>query len=152
MLLWVEEGHHEEVAMAESPSPVPTTAAGVVTKPSSSSVPRSVRRIEELVKARGMKVFAVIDHSGEAARVGLEMPPAQVVIFGNPAAGTPVMVRAPLVGLDLPLKVLVWEDSQGQVWLSYTDPAYLGARYSLPDHLGARLAGIEGLVAEAARP
>jgi uncharacterized protein (DUF302 family) len=116
----------------------------VVTKTSPVSVEDTVDRLIALVTSRGMKVFAVIDHSGEAASHGLVLRDTKVVVFGSPEAGTPVMERAPLAALDLPLKVLVWADG-GTTRLSYTRPDVLGARYGLPDELAARLAGIGAL-------
>ena len=116
----------------------------IVTKCSPRSVQETVQRMSELVSAKGLKLFAVIDHSGEAAAHGLELRDTKVVVFGSPAAGTPVMQAAPLAALDLPLKVLVWDDD-GQTRVSYTAPAELGARYELTDELAARLAGIDGL-------
>lgn len=116
----------------------------VITKCAPWSVEESVARLSSLAGARGLKVFAVIDHSGEAAAVGLPLRETKVVIFGSPQAGTPVMQAAPLAALDLPLKVLVWDDN-GQTALSYTKPAALAARYELSDELAARLAGIEPL-------
>src|ERR1700704_5263433 len=116
----------------------------IVTKPSPRSVPDTVDRISELVAAKGMKLFTVFDHSGEAARQGLELRDTKVVVFGSPIAGTPVMQAAPLAALDLPLKVLVWDDD-GQTTLSYTAPGELAARYGLDDELAARLARIDVL-------
>ncbi len=116
----------------------------VVTKTSPRSVADTVARLTSLVEAKGMKVFAVIDHSGEARQAGLDLRDTKLVIFGSPRAGTPVMVAAPLAALDLPLKVLVWSD-QGTTKLSYTAPAALGARYGVSDELAGRLAGIDPL-------
>jgi uncharacterized protein (DUF302 family) len=116
----------------------------VVTKTSPVPVEDTVDRLITLVTAKGMKVFAVIDHSGEAAGHGLQLRDTKVVIFGSPEAGTPVMEHAPLAALDLPLKVLIWADGD-TTRVSYTRPAALGARYDLPDELTARLAGIEAL-------
>jgi uncharacterized protein (DUF302 family) len=116
----------------------------LTTKISPRSVPETVARLESLVKAKGMKVFAVIDHSGEAKDVGLSLRETKVVIFGSPQAGTPVMLAAPLAALDLPLKVLIWSD-EGQTKVSYTAPAALAARYGLSEELAGRLAGIDGL-------
>jgi uncharacterized protein (DUF302 family) len=113
----------------------------VVTKPSPWSVEETVDRLSAIVAARGLKLFAVIDHSGEARAAGLELRDTKLVIFGSPAAGTPVMEAAPLAALDLPLKVLVWADGRGTT-LAYTAPDALAARYSLSDALAARLAGI----------
>jgi uncharacterized protein (DUF302 family) len=117
---------------------------GTVTKVSPRSVADTVGRLSALVAARGMKLFAVVDHSGEAHAAGLELRDTKLVIFGNPQAGTPVMASAPLAALDLPLKVLVWDDG-GQTKVSYTAPTELAARYRLSDELASRLAGIDAL-------
>lgn len=114
----------------------------LVTKLSPWPVDDTVERISETVKARGIKLFAVIDHSGEARAGGLELPDTKVVIFGNPQAGTPVMQAAPLAALDLPLRVLVWQDGS-QTKVTYVPPAELARRYGLSDELSARLAGID---------
>jgi uncharacterized protein (DUF302 family) len=116
----------------------------IVTKSSPRSVPETVQRMSELASAKGVKLFTVIDHSGEAAAHGLELRDTKVIVFGSPVAGTPVMQAVPLAALDLPLKLLVWDDD-GQTRVSYTAPAELGARYGLSDELWARLAAIDGL-------
>lgn len=116
----------------------------LVTKLSPWSVEESVARLSALVAAKGIKLFATIDHSGEAAAAGLKLRDTKVIIFGNPAAGTPVMQAAPLAALDLPLKVLVWADGD-QTKITYTAPAALAARYELNDELADRLAGIDQL-------
>jgi uncharacterized protein (DUF302 family) len=126
------------------PSSEPTSAEGVITKVSPRSVTDTVSRLTGLVSAKEMKLFAVVDHSGEASNSGLELRDTKVVIFGNPAAGTPVMCAAPLAALDLPLKVLVWDDA-GETKVSYTAPGFLAARYGLSDELAGRLAGIDAL-------
>jgi uncharacterized protein (DUF302 family) len=122
---------------------------GTVTKASPGSVEETVARLADLVAARGMQVFAVVDHSGEAARVGLELRDTKVILFGSPAAGTPVMAAVPLSALELPLKVLVWDDD-GQTKVTYTAPETLAERFGLPLELAGRLAGIgpltDGLV------
>ena len=115
-----------------------------VTKESPRNVPDTVARLVELLGAKGMKVFGVIDQSAEAREAGLELRATTLVLFGNPAAGTPVMAAAPLAALDLPLKVAVWDDD-GQTRVSYTAPAELAARYSLSPDLSSRLAGIDAL-------
>jgi len=115
--------------------------AGIITKVSSDSVADAVDRLTELIESRGMKVFTIIDHSGEANAHGLELRDTKLVIFGSPTGGTPVMVASPLAALDLPLKVLVWDDD-GHTSISYTDPAVLAARHHLTEDLAARLAGI----------
>jgi uncharacterized protein (DUF302 family) len=122
-----------------------TDQAGVVTKDSPLSVTDTVGRLTEVATSKGLKVFAVIDHSGEAQAAGLELRDTKVVIFGSPAAGTPVMQAVPLIALDLPLKVLVWDD-QRQTKLTYTAPESLAARYGLSDELAPRLAGITVVV------
>jgi uncharacterized protein (DUF302 family) len=119
-------------------------ARELTTKTSPHSVADTIVHLESLAEGKGMKVFAVIDHSGEAKKVGLELRETKVVIFGSPQAGTPVMAAAPLAALDLPLKVLIWADD-GQTKLTYTAPSTLAARYGLSEDLAARLAGIDGL-------
>ena len=121
-----------------------TGAEGILTKESPRSVADTVARLLDLTRAKGLKVFAVIDHSGEARDRGLELRDTKVVLFGSPEAGTPVMVAAPLAALDLPLKVLVWADA-GQTKVTYTAPSALAARYHLSDELAGRLAAIEDL-------
>jgi uncharacterized protein (DUF302 family) len=124
----------------------PSRYAGdeVVSKTSPGSVADTVSRLSSAVAARGMKLFAVIDQSGEAKDAGLELRDTKLVIFGSPQAGTPVMAAAPLAALDLPLKVAVWADGD-QTRISYTAPDALAARYGLSDELAARLAGIDAL-------
>jgi uncharacterized protein (DUF302 family) len=116
----------------------------VVTKHSPRTVTDTVARLTDLISATGMKLFAVIDQSAEARGAGLDLRPTNLVLFGSPAAGTPVMAAAPLSALDLPLKVLVWAD-EGQTRVSYTAPAELAVRYSLDPGLAGRLAGIDAL-------
>lgn len=116
----------------------------VVTKASPRSVADTVSRLTALVAAKGMKVFAVIDQAAEARLVGLELRETTLVLFGSPAAGTPVMAAVPLVALDLPLKVLVWQDGD-RVTVSYIAPAALAAHRGLPADLATNLAGIDGL-------
>jgi uncharacterized protein (DUF302 family) len=124
--------------------PVAERGEGVVTKLSPWSVADTVSRLLSLVAARGMKVFAVIDHSGEARNAGLELRDTKLVIFGSPQAGTPVMVAAPLAALELPLKVLVWAEGE-RTNVSYTAPAALAGRYGLTDELSAPLGGVDAL-------
>ena len=122
---------------------------GIKTLVSSESVSETVACIEKAVAEHGLTLFAHIDHTGAAASVGLKMQPAHVLVFGSPRAGTPLMVASPLLALDLPLKALVWQDDTGQVRVSYTDPAYLGARYAIPDDLMKNIAGLEPLLSGA---
>jgi len=123
---------------------------GVVTRQSLHSVDQTVERLEALLRAKGVTLFAMVDHSGEAAKVGLRLRPTKLLIFGNPKAGTPLMLAAPSVAIDLPLKILVWEDAAGKVWLGYNSPAYLQQRHGLPDSLLPNIAGVEALAQAAA--
>ena len=120
------------------------TETEITTKVSPRSVTNTVSRLTGILSAKGMKVFAVIDQSAEASQVGMRLRETTLVMFGNPAAGTPVMTAAPLAALDLPLKVLVWDDA-GQTKVTYVAPAALGARYQLSADLMAKLAGIDPL-------
>lgn len=124
---------------------------GIVTIESGHSVDETVRKLKQILETRGVRLFALIDHSGAAEDVGLMMPPARVLIFGNPKAGTPLMIASPTIAIDLPLKLLVWEDSGGKVKISYNDPAYLQERHSLPPELVKNIAGTGALAAEAAK-
>lgn len=123
---------------------------GIISKATSQTVNETVGKIKVLLNAKGIKLFAVIDHSGEAEAIGLKMPPTKLVIFGNPKGGTPLMLAAPPVAIDLPLKLLVWEDAQGSRWVSYNSPQYLKKRHELPDDLLKNIAIIEALATEAA--
>ena len=113
------------------------------------SVPETLGRLETVAKSRGLTVFARIDFSGDAQKVGLVMRPAQLLIFGNPKAGTPLMIVSPSIAIDLPLKALAWEDGDGKVWLSYNKPEYLMERHGLPADLVKNISGIGGLVEKA---
>jgi uncharacterized protein (DUF302 family) len=108
---------------------------GVVSKLSKHSVEETVERLKQTLEAKGVMIFALVDHSGEAEKAGLSMRPTKLLIFGSPKAGTPLMVASPSIAIDLPLKILVWEDAQGKVWLSYNDPMYLKERHHLPPEL-----------------
>jgi len=124
-------------------------ASGVIDVSSRYSVPETLARLQAILKEKGVAVFALIDHSGEAAKVGLSMRPTQLLIFGSPKAGTPLMVAAPRVAIDLPLKALAWEDEQGKVWLSYNSPEYLRERHGFPEDLVKNIAVIATLVQKA---
>jgi uncharacterized protein (DUF302 family) len=127
----------------------PNYNPGIVTLPSRHSVDATVEKLKGILRAKGVKLFAVIDHSGEAAKAGMQMPPTKLLIFGNPQAGTPLMLASPSIALDLPLRILVWENSGGQVWLSFNAPAYLQARHDLPQELMPTLAVVEALARSA---
>ena len=130
-------------------SMTPNSDNGIVNVPSHRSVDQTVEKLQEMLRAKGVAVFALIDHSGEAAKVGMKMPPTKVLIFGNPKAGTPLMVAAPSLAIDLPLKILVWEDSQSKVWISYNAPEYLQKRHGVPQELMQNIAVVETLAAKA---
>jgi uncharacterized protein (DUF302 family) len=108
---------------------------GFISKLSPHSVPETIQRLSALLKSKGVAIFALIDHSGEAEKAGLKMRPTQLLIFGNPKKGTPLMLAAPSTAIDLPLKALVWEDADGKVWLSYNSPDYLQQRHGFPADL-----------------
>ncbi len=122
---------------------------GIIEIPSNSSVDQTVERLKGILQAKGIRLFTVIDHSGEAAKVGMKMPPTKLLIFGNPKVGTPLMLAAPSVAMDLPLKILVREDSQGRVWISYNTAAYLQERHGLPLELLKSVAVVETLASQA---
>lgn len=123
------------------------TGNGIVSRRSAHPVDETVERLKSLLAANGVTLFALVDHSGEAARAGLTMPPTKLLIFGNPAAGTPVMLAVPSVAIDLPLKILVWQDSDGNAWLSWNSPDYLRERHSVPPGLVKNISVVEGLAA-----
>jgi uncharacterized protein (DUF302 family) len=124
-------------------------ANGMVHLPSKFSAQETVEKIEWEVRGKGITIFTRIDHSGEAAKIGLHMDFAQLIIFGSPKGGTPLMVAAPTLALDLPLKALVWEDTDGKVWVSYNAPEYLQERHSIPKELLPNIAGAAGLLRKA---
>ena len=123
--------------------------AGVITKTSPRSVADTVQRLTSMLESKGVRVFDVIDHSGEAAKVGMKMPPTKLLIFGNPKAGTPLMLAAPSSAIDLPLKILAFEQN-GQTWVAYNDPKYLQRRHGFPQELVSNLAPVAGLAQAAA--
>ena len=123
---------------------------GIVTKTSPyPSVSRTLRRLRETVREKGLEEFALIDHSGAAARLGLEMQEAKLLVFGSPRAGTPLMVASPLLALDLPLKVLIWRSRDGEILVSYNATSYLARRHDIPQDLVGNIAGIDALVQSA---
>ena len=123
---------------------------GIVAIPSRHSVEETVQRLEEMLAANHVKVFALIDHSDEAAKAGFDMRPCKLLIFGNPKAGTPLMLASPTAALDLPLKILVWERSDGAVLLSYNDPSWLQQRHGFPSDLIGNISVVDTLAAKAA--
>jgi uncharacterized protein (DUF302 family)/uncharacterized membrane protein YidH (DUF202 family) len=127
------------------------TDDGVVRIASHHTVAETAAKLESILQAKNIKVFTIVDHSGEAEKAGLKMPNTKLLIFGNPKAGTPLMLASPSVALDLPLKILVAEDAGGKVWISYNSPGYLQQRHNLPAELLTNIAVIEGLAANAAQ-
>ena len=124
--------------------------SGLIDIRSSHSVDETVEKLKGILQAKGVTIFAIVDHSGEAEKVGLKMRPTKVVIFGSPKAGTPVMLAAPSVAIDLPLKILIREDNHGKVWVSYNSPEYLQERHDVPKELLQNIAAAETLAAKAA--
>lgn len=123
---------------------------GIVSKSSKHSVDETLAKLQAILKAKEVAVFALIDHSGEAKKVGMEMHPTKLLIFGNPKGGTPLMLAAPTIAIDLPLKILIWEDDMGKVWVSYNSPEYLAQRHGLPQNLAQNIAFVETLAANIA--
>jgi uncharacterized protein (DUF302 family) len=125
---------------------------GIISVHSSYSVDETVGKIEQILETNGITIFALIDHSGEAEKAGIKMRSTKLLIFGNPKGGTPLMLARPSIALDLPLKILVAEDAQGQVWLSYNSPEYLKERHNLPAEFTPVLAIVEKLAAKESLP
>jgi uncharacterized protein (DUF302 family)/uncharacterized membrane protein YidH (DUF202 family) len=135
----------EEVSMTTA-----TATQGIADKLSQHSVEQTVEKLKSMLQAKGGTLFALVDHSGEAEKVGMKMRPTKLLIFGSPKAGTPLMLAAPSIAIDLPLKILVWEDAQQKVWISYNSPEYLRQRHNLPAELLQNIAVVETLAAKAA--
>src|SRR5579862_8394219 len=127
----------------------PAASKGIVDKPSNHSVDQIVEELKTILQAKGVMLFALVDHSGEAEKVGMKMRPTKLLIFGSPKAGTPLMQAAPSIAIDLPLKILVAEDEKGKVWVSYNSSAYLQQRHGLPQELLQNIAVVEVLAAKA---
>lgn len=129
----------------------PAADNGIVNKPARHSVDETVEKLKGILRAKGITLFVLVDHSGEAEKVGMKMKPTKLLIFGNPKAGTPLMLAAPSIAIDLPLKILIWEDNQDQVWISYNTPEFLQKRHGLPPDLVQNIAVVENLAAGAAQ-
>ena len=128
----------------------PNPANGIITKPSAHTVDQTVGKLRAMLQAKGVTLFATIDHSGEAEKVGLKMPPTKLLIFGNPKGGTPIMLAAPSAAIDLPLKILVAESADGKVSISYNAPEYLQTRHNIPADLLPNIAVVATLAEKAA--
>ena len=120
---------------------------GLIDLPSNHSVEKTLDKLRRILGAKNITLFAVVDHSGEAAKVGMKMRPTKLLIFGNPKGGTPLMLAAPSIAIDLPLKILIWEDDQEKVWVSYNTPEYLAERHGLPAHLAQNIGFVETIAA-----
>jgi uncharacterized protein (DUF302 family) len=129
---------------------VAVTTSGVIDVASRHSVIDTIDRLDSLARSSGLLVFARIDFSGDASKAGLEMRPMQMLVFGNPKAGTPLLRESPRSGLDLPLKALAWQDASGKVWLSFNDPEYIAKRHGLAGELAKNIAGAGALIKKAA--
>jgi len=140
----------DDASKSRENSMAPIPESGIVRTASNHSVDETVSRLQSILQAKGVKLFTIVDHSGEAATAGLKMPNTKLLIFGNPKAGTPLMLASPSAALDLPLKILIAEDAAGKVWISYNSPAYLLARHHLPPDLLPNIPVIETLAAKAA--
>ena len=127
------------------------TDSGIVTTASNHSVDETVEKLKTILLSKGITLFALVDHSGEAEKAGMKMPPTKLLIFGSPKAGTPLMLAAPSIAIDLPLKILVWQNADGKTFLSYNKPTYLQQRHGLPDRLLPALAAVETLAANLAQ-
>jgi uncharacterized protein (DUF302 family)/uncharacterized membrane protein YidH (DUF202 family) len=123
--------------------------SGIISRESNYGVDETVEKLKGILQAKGVMLFALVDHSGETAKVGMKMPATKLLIFGSPKAGTPLMLAAPSTAIDLPLKILVWEDGQGKTWVSYNSPSYLQQRHGLPQELLQNIAVVETLAAKA---
>ena len=123
---------------------------GIIDIQSHQPVDQTVSRLKAILQEKGIKLFALIDHSGEAEKAGMKMPPTKLLIFGNPKGGTPLMLAAPSIAIDLPLKILIWEDTQGKTWVSYNSPEYLQQRHGISAELIKNIAVVETVAAKAA--
>jgi len=124
--------------------------SGLIDIRSSHSVDETVEKLKGILQAKGIALFALVDHSGAAIKAGMKMRPTKLLIFGNPKAGTPVMLAEPSSAIDLPLKILIWEDAQGKVWVTYNSLAYLQERHNLPPEVLPNINVIEALAKKAA--
>jgi len=150
MVIYLAVLRAEQPRFAEERSVTSGTHEGIVDEPSRHSVDDTVETLKATLQSKGITLFAVVDHSGEAAKVGMSLPPTKLLIFGNPRAGTPLMAAAPSTALDLPLKILVWQDRDGHVWVSYNSPQYLQTRHGFPADLMANVAAVQTLAEKAA--
>jgi uncharacterized protein (DUF302 family)/uncharacterized membrane protein YidH (DUF202 family) len=149
-VVMVHDPQPENAGKVQEKSMTPHSENGIVTVPSHQSVDQTVQKLEGILQAKGVKLFAVVDHSGEAEKAGMQMRPTKLLIFGSPSAGTPLMIASPSIAIDLPLKILVWENADGQVQVSYNSPAYLASRHGLPPELVQNIGVVGALASKAA--
>ena len=128
----------------------PLTMKGIVDRPSKHTVDETIARVKAILESKKVELFAVIDHSGEAEKIGIKMPATKLLIFGSPKAGTPLMLAAPSIAIDLPLKLLIWQDDSGKVWISYNTAEYLAERHGVPKELLPNIAVIDTIARNAA--
>jgi uncharacterized protein (DUF302 family)/uncharacterized membrane protein YidH (DUF202 family) len=150
-LVSVRSSARSQFEQNEETSMTAVTDNGIVDTPSNHSVDETVEKLKGILRDKGIALFALVDHSGEAEKAGMKMPPTKLLVFGNPKGGTPVMLAAPSIAIDLPLKVLVWEDSRGKTWLSYNSPEYLKKRHGVPDDLVKNISVVGALVQQVAQ-
>jgi uncharacterized protein (DUF302 family)/uncharacterized membrane protein YidH (DUF202 family) len=148
-LISVRESGQSHTGKNEESLMTPNTTNGIVSKRSNFSVDETQERLKRTLQAKGITLFAIVDHSGEAEKAGLKMPPTKLVLFGTPKAGTPLMLAAPSIAIDLPLKILIWEDDQGKAWISYNSPEFLEQRHGVPHELLRNIAVVETLATAA---
>ena len=149
-LVSVRSSTPSQFANRKENSMTPNRDRGIIDTPSNHSVDETVEKLKGILQAKGVTLFALVDHSGEAEKAGMKMRPTKLLIFGNPKAGTPVMLAAPSSAIDLPLKILIWEDAQAKVWASYNSPDYLRERHGVPAELLQNIAVVETLATKAA--
>ena len=149
-LVSVRSSTRSQFANRKEISMTPNRDRGIIDTPSNHSVDETVEKLKGILQAKGVTLFALVDHSGEAEKGGMKMRPTKLLIFGSPKAGTPLMLTAPSSAIDFPLKILVWADGQNKVWVSYNSPQYLQKRHGLPQELMANIAVVETLAAKAA--
>lgn len=140
---------HSGPPAPDKPNSAVKEREGIVNVPSHHSVDETLDKLKTILQSKGVTIFALVDHSGEAEKAGMRMRPTKLLIFGSPKAGTPLMLAAPSIAIDLPLKILVWEDAQSKVWLSYNSPEYLKERHGLPQELLQNIAIVGTLAAQA---
>src|SRR6267378_5305035 len=150
-LVLVRNSTHLQLENRKEISMTLNAGKGIIDAPSNHSVDQTVDKLKGILESKGVNLFALVDHSGEAAKVGMKMRPTKLLIFGSPKAGTPVMLAAPSSAIDLPLKILIWEDAQGKAWLSYNSPAYLQERHNLSPELLQNITAVQTFAIKAAQ-